>query len=786
MPTDIFDLSARVTADTKSAERSLTDTQKRVIQLADQFKKLDKDAASSGKSAASGLAPLSTIISQLTPATGRMGQVATQAGSQIAGMAGEAGAAAGPIGLLVGAAVALATAVPAAAAGLYSLASAAAESAGKVYDMQQQLGLSAETLTTLDALAKTSGTSIDTLSAGIAIFEKHLGEAGADKSLDKSLRDLGITAGDTDTALRQALTAIGKMDDQSRIAAVGSQLFGRGWKSIAGVMKDADGDFGKAEARLKQLGVVLGSDVTQAADEFNDKLTILGLQLNRLEIQLGSALFPAIESGIDGITKLLADNQAQVATWAAVFKFHADGIAVSFGPILAQLRLLSDALEYLASRKFTITYEVVNVGGAFLPVPGLSVTRDPMFGLSSGMSGMSPRMREPGIGGGGGGRGGGGAKQVDEVAEALKRQTREIDEAIKGSDQYQKAIDRLVESLAKKKKAVADGQMAQLLANAETLRGIDADKTYHDFMERLRDSIDEAGHSTDQWDRMVKEVDKSLAKSHKTLKDFVGVEHEDLVAKLKLIDAMKKEVEAMQQLNITRQRYADTLRNTRPRTVGVPETPNVVDLGGGSVFFPQDTDTSPGPNSTRSRRALPDLFGEQWQQMHEFAQRITDLLSDSIHTGFQRGMKAGLLEFAQGILQMIESKVLDRLANAITDAIMKGITDAQGGGGGLISKIIGIVLGGIGGGVGGSAGTPGSPAIWAGHAMGLDYVPYDNYPALLHKGERVLTAKENSHAGANVTIQVFARDAQSFMSRDTQSQVARAYQKAIMKPALTG
>ena len=39
---------------------------------------------------------------------------------------------------------------------------------------------------------------------------------------------------------------------------------------------------------------------------------------------------------------------------------------------------------------------------------------------------------------------------------------------------------------------------------------------------------------------------------------------------------------------------------------------------------------------------------------------------------------------------------------------------------------------------------PSGPQYYKAHAVGLDYVPYDNYPALLHEGEGVLTKSENA------------------------------------------
>ena len=41
-----------------------------------------------------------------------------------------------------------------------------------------------------------------------------------------------------------------------------------------------------------------------------------------------------------------------------------------------------------------------------------------------------------------------------------------------------------------------------------------------------------------------------------------------------------------------------------------------------------------------------------------------------------------------------------------------------------------------------------------GYAVGIDYVPYDNFPALLHQGERVQTAVEARSEGSSGGIQI--------------------------------
>lgn len=57
-----------------------------------------------------------------------------------------------------------------------------------------------------------------------------------------------------------------------------------------------------------------------------------------------------------------------------------------------------------------------------------------------------------------------------------------------------------------------------------------------------------------------------------------------------------------------------------------------------------------------------------------------------------------------------------------------------------------------GGWVGGALGWLGEQFKSNQHADGLDYVPYDGYPAILHRGERVLTAAEAKSGTSSITV----------------------------------
>ena len=112
---------------------------------------------------------------------------------------------------------------------------------------------------------------------------------------------------------------------------------------------------------------------------------------------------------------------------------------------------------------------------------------------------------------------------------------------------------------------------------------------------------------------------------------------------------------------------------------------------------------------------------------------IPQLIRDFID-GFTNSPELGnLAEIGERIM----TKIWDGL-KAIWESVKEWFSDKVG----ALADFLGIDLGG-----------------GSGHAGGLNYVPYDNYPAILHRGERVLTAAENASGvygggGGNRTVNI--------------------------------
>ena len=797
---NIWDLAAKVSADTKEADRNLDGTQKKVHALADQFKTLDAKSSQSTKSVTAGVSKMSAATSQAGSAMkDDLGGAIATISPRLAGLAG----AGGPIGLAAAALVASAAAAGALSKALIDLTLSTADWQGKLFDMSQQVGVSVSMLSGLEVAAATTGGNIDSMAQALVVFQGNMEEASDSTSkAAKLLTELGVSSTDTNQALREAIAGLARMGEGYKQTNAAAEAFGkRGAKAFLAIAKETGGDLDKLNDKLQRMGILLSGEAAKAADEFNDQLTILQYQLRGVGAIIGTEIMPPILHAFQDLSRLIEENQSALKLMgSAVRVLIAQPLEAWLRGNFYWLNQLGDALSYVTSRTWSIKYEIVMVGGMPIPLPNGLVgtpTQGSVAGSGIGTFGRPAESSLGRVGGSGGGRGGGGAKAIDEVAAALKRQKIEIDNAILGTDRYDQEINRLVESLKEKKKAIDGDQLALLRKNAETLRAIEAEKTYREFMQGLSEELFDATHQTDEWDKALRSLEKQLAKSKASIDDFVGAEHRDIIAKLRLIDLLKKEAQAMQDLEIVRRRYAEVLRNTRPRRVGVAENEDVyVDEAGRIIDRrPKGVTAEQDADRTRPRRALPDPWMEQYDKMRRLAESLTDLISDSLTTGFQKGMKAGLAEFALGILQMIQAKILNKLTDAITDALMKGFGNAQGAGsgsgGGLAGSVLGTIIGGIFGGIGGGGGSWGKLGGKIGFptpvklAQGMDFVPFDNFPALLHRGERVVPASENNGGAViHAPITVYARNAQSFMGRDTQTQISHKMQQVMRNAAV--
>lgn len=246
------------------------------------------------------------LLPQLEKTGAELAKVSTETAATGSAMAGLAG----PIGIAIIALAAEVAIVAALTKGLFDLAKQTADYQGKLFDLSQQTGVSVETLSALEVAAKRVGGGVEGIIQPLAQFQTKLDEARDSSSKAAQIfRGLGVDVTDTESALRQTLSALAAMPEGFEQTAKARELFGRGGRVFLAILKETRGDIDGVITKLKELGAVVSEEDARAADEFNDELVLLQFQLRGLTALVGREVIPIVLSALKDTQKLLKDNK---------------------------------------------------------------------------------------------------------------------------------------------------------------------------------------------------------------------------------------------------------------------------------------------------------------------------------------------------------------------------------------------------------------------------------------------------------------------------------------------
>jgi hypothetical protein len=202
----------------------------------------------------------------------------------------------------------------AAVAGLTALLKGALDTADGMGKMAQRVGSTSETLSVLSFAATTADVEQQKLEKGMIRLARTQDDArrGNQQAID-SFRRLGISIEDLnkidDTGLLFVKAAEGasKFRDTGTKTAVLSRVMGRDAAGLNVLLNDlANGGFENARKRAEQLGLVISSDLANAAQRVNDAFTTIKNQVRGLAVQFLAGFAPIVADVMDDFNEDVA------------------------------------------------------------------------------------------------------------------------------------------------------------------------------------------------------------------------------------------------------------------------------------------------------------------------------------------------------------------------------------------------------------------------------------------------------------------------------------------------
>lgn len=677
----------------------------------------------------------------------------------------------------------------AAAAGAVALAvKSAIDQADEISKLSQKIGISTEALSSLNVAAQLSDVSLQQLQGGLTrLIRVQEDVAEGTGNLGAVFDAIGVSATNADGSLRQTDAVLRDLADVFQALPDGAQktalavdIFGRAGANLIPLLNQGAEGLRKWDEVAERLGVRLSTETGQAAEAFNDNLTILKIGLQGVATQVAQELLPDLVdltnqfTATDNKAKEVAESIRSVATFfggladvAGIVKNTIEGVVLSSIQLLNTLQAIGSlanpfkVIEGFMGGETTIQAAERNLreadvasimAGEAFGRAGRRITGESESRAQAPIESITPETIAAGSPAGAGA----GARDGDAIAESLRKLREERE---KGAQAARAASEA--------ERAFAQAQRDAAQAAAEAKRAEDERKAaaadFTSIVEEYRAELNgPLAQAELEWDRRQQQLQQLAERGQITQQQLA----EALAVTTELRQRDVQAIEA--QISPAQQVIADLEEELRLLQLSNVER----EIANAQRFAGVDAFSAEGQAIAEGIRAI-DEARERIQFSDDLRRGFEDTFASIID-----GTKSAKDAFAD-LGSYITSLIAQRLGAQLVDSFLgpAGSPIGGGAGGNIFTSFLGSLFGG-----GRAAGG------WV--APGKMYEVAENGPELLRVGNRqfllpsatggMVTPNARMGGGGGVVQNI---SVQGRIDTRTAAQLARETQRAQSRAA---
>jgi hypothetical protein len=387
-------------------------------------------------------------LSGLSSAAEGLNRVFSGAGGGLQAFAGQIATLVNPTTLAIGAFAAFTAAGVAVAKNLVALEG----EVERLGQLAERVGVSFQFIQVLDAAAKASGSSVESLGGAFNKFLRSLGDArNGSKAAADAFRTLGISSDDLQTKspeelFRQMARALSGIEDPAVRASVAMDLFGKSGTELLPVFAALD----QAASDLERMGGAITDKQAEQIKRFGDELDRAALASQGASNQITAAFANAAANVTGGANVILESITKLTSAFPELGQAVADSVVMQI-PGLNVLQFFGQLRDLLGGVEVTAT-EVQSEVDGIEPPDGFEGFVDQLTKTQTILNDAineSAQFGEAGF------------NAAYQFQEQLKELNRQLEAGILNEEAYRQEVERAREAHEQNMDAIKEEQRAE-------------------------------------------------------------------------------------------------------------------------------------------------------------------------------------------------------------------------------------------------------------------------------------------------------------------------------------